>query len=79
MPKGRPVTVNVKDNEAYFRDYYHKTNENYQCECGTKILLHTKAKHLKTRKHLDLLEFRKAQDELRALKEPSDVELCVII
>lgn len=69
MPRGRPATVNVKDNEAYFREYYHKTNEPYQCECGCKITLHTKNRHQKTKKHLDLIEFRKAQDELRALKE----------
>jgi len=54
--KGRPVTVNVKGNEQYFLDYYHKTNENIICECGSHVKSHSKLKHLKSKKHIQVIE-----------------------
>ena len=65
---GRRITVNVKENKNYFAEYYHKTNEDCICECGSKILLHTKRKHLMTKKHKDIMEFKKVQEELNSLK-----------
>jgi hypothetical protein len=66
---GRNTTVNVKENKNYFNEYYHKTNMEYICECGCKYLLHSKRRHLMTKKHLDLMQFKNVQDELNKLKE----------
>jgi hypothetical protein len=68
MPRGRPITANVKENKSYFAEYYHKTNETHICECGCTYLLHSKRKHLVTKKHQDLIKFRETQAELENLK-----------
>jgi hypothetical protein len=65
---GRKTTVNVKENKNYFNEYYHKTNELHTCECGCTYLLHSKRKHLVTKKHIDLMKFRETQAELEKLK-----------
>lgn len=69
MPRGRPVTADVKNNKGYFAEYYHKTNSEYTCICGCKYKLHSKRRHLLSKKHLDLIEFLKVKAELEQLKE----------
>jgi hypothetical protein len=54
--KGRPLTHNVKENKQYFLDYYHKTNEDIICECGSHVKSHSKLKHLKSKKHIQVME-----------------------
>lgn len=54
--KGRPITHDVKNNETYFVDYYHKTQQDIICECGSKCKLHSKNKHLKSKKHIQVIE-----------------------
>jgi hypothetical protein len=56
MPKGRPLTHNAKNNKQYFVDYYHKTQEDVICECGSHIKLHSKLRHLNTKKHIQIIE-----------------------
>lgn len=68
MTRGRPITANVKDNKEYFIEYYHKTNKESICECGCKYMSRSKSKHLKTKKHLDLIEFINNKKELESLK-----------
>jgi hypothetical protein len=69
MPRGRPITANVKENKEYFNEYYHKTNKEITCECGCKYLAHSKRKHLTTKKHLDLMETKTIKEELESLKQ----------
>jgi hypothetical protein len=54
--KGRPLTHNAKNNKQYFLDYYHKTNEDIICECGAHFKSHSKLKHLKSKKHIQVME-----------------------
>lgn len=61
---GRRITVNVKENKSYFAEYYHKTNMEHICECGCKYLLHSKRRHLMSKKHQDLMQFKNTQQEL---------------
>lgn len=56
IERGRPVTLNVKENKDYFKLYYHETKENFVCLCGAFINNHSKNKHLKTKKHNFIIE-----------------------
>ncbi len=59
MPVGRPLTINYKEDDEYFKKYYHYTKTDHTCECGSLINNHSLRKHLMTKKHLrvmDLLE-----------------------
>jgi hypothetical protein len=68
MPRGRPLTHDVKNNRAtYFREYYHKSNEEHVCECGAIYKLNSKRKHLMTNKHAHYMEFNKTKNELQKL------------
>ncbi len=51
MPRGRPITANLKEDPEYFEKYYHTTKEDYICECGSFINSHSKRKHLMSKKH----------------------------
>lgn len=68
MPRGRPITANVKENPEYFNEYYHSTNKEHTCECGCNYLFHSKRRHMLSKKHLTLMEFKKVQAELDSLK-----------
>ncbi len=54
--KGRPLTHNAKENKQYFVDYYHKTQQDIVCECGAHCKLHSKLKHLKSKKNIQVIE-----------------------
>ena len=54
---GRNVSVDVKNNETYFKEYYHKTKETIQCECGCIIINHQRLKHIKSKKHIQGINF----------------------
>lgn len=69
MPRGRPITANVKDNKEYFNEYYHSTNKQHICDCGTNYLIHSKRRHLLSKKHQVLMEFKNVRAELDSLKE----------
>lgn len=57
MTKGRPLTMDVKNDKEYFKKYYHKTNEDYKCEeCGALFKLHSKRRHLMSQKHIYMSE-----------------------
>ena len=56
MPRGKPITVNVKENEEYFKNYYHNTKADYTCQCGALINNHSLRKHLLTQKHIRIIE-----------------------
>ena len=65
MPAGRPITVNQKEDVEYFKKYYHLTKEEFKCECGSSINNHSRLKHLKSYKHIrvmDLLEKLKEKE-----------------
>lgn len=65
MPRGRPLTHDVKNNRAqYFREYYHSTNGEHICECGAMYLLNSKRKHLLTKKHTHYMELLNRNTEL---------------
>jgi hypothetical protein len=58
MPRGRPLTVNVKEiGKKYFTDYYHATNEDVQCECGCLVKSHSKRRHMLSKKHIQLTNY----------------------
>jgi hypothetical protein len=72
MPRGRPVTHDVKNNRAeYFREYYHSTNAEHRCECGAIYLLNSKRKHLMTKKHAYYMEYNNRNTE----SEEPDLEV----
>ncbi len=60
---GRKPTVNVKENRHYFAEYYHKTNKEHVCECGCKYLLHSKRRHMLSKKHIEIMEILKLRAE----------------
>jgi hypothetical protein len=70
MPRGRPITHNVKANKnEYFREYYHSSNGEYICECGVRCLLNSKRKHLMSKKHAHYMELKNTKDELNEMKK----------
>lgn len=54
--KGRPISVNVKQNNNYFTEYYHLQNKTIVCECGLPIKSMGLYHHKKTLKHKYLNE-----------------------
>ena len=60
--KGRPKGT-FKENKTidkdYYNKYYHKTCGDVICECGLKTNKRNLARHMKTKKHLEILELRK--------------------
>jgi len=53
----RKVTVNVKGNEKeYFKKYFAENKKLVQCECGSHIDIFSMRKHLKTNKHIQVME-----------------------
>ena len=59
--RGRPkgsFKENKITNEQYFRNYYHKTCGSVICECGLKTNKRNLARHMKTKKHLEILELK---------------------
>lgn len=68
MPRGRPVTSNVKENPNYFNEYYHSNNKECTCECGNNYFYFSRHRHMLSKKHLNLIKFKKLQEEIDALK-----------
>lgn len=62
MPRGRPITVNVKEDKSYFAKYYHLTNEDHICECGSHYKLHSKRRHLLSKKHTTLMNYKHSME-----------------
>lgn len=61
--RGRPKG-SFKENKKivekdYYRDYYHKTCGDIVCECGLKTNKRNLARHMKTKKHLEILEIKR--------------------
>jgi hypothetical protein len=51
--RGRPLTMDVKNNKDYFKNYYHKTNEDLICDkCGACVKIHSLRRHLLSKKHI---------------------------
>ena len=70
---GRKMIYNVKENaNEYFNEYYHKTNRPYQCECGSVITYNTRYHHLKTKKHLQLINY------INTIKEKEMIIQCIV-
>lgn len=53
--RGRPITVDVRSNPTYFKDYYHAHNKQITCECGCVYKKQSKAKHITSKKHAEIL------------------------
>lgn len=44
--------------KKYFRNYYHeKSSRKERCECGCLVIHANKSKHVKTKKHLELMKY----------------------
>lgn len=56
MTRGRPITINQKEDPEYFKKYYHNTKEEFSCDCGALINNHSLRKHLVTKKHCRVIE-----------------------
>jgi hypothetical protein len=53
----RKVTVNVKGNEKeYMKKYFAENKELVKCECGSHIDIFSMRKHIKTKKHIQVME-----------------------
>jgi hypothetical protein len=61
-PRGRPKGT-FKENKIvdkdYYKNYYHKTCGDVICECGLKTNKRNLARHMKTKKHLEILQIQK--------------------
>ena len=44
-----------KNQKQYRLDNFEKLNKKYDCECGGKYIHHCKARHFKTKKHLNYI------------------------
>jgi len=54
---GRKVTVNVKGNEKeYMKKYFAENKELIQCECGSHIDIFSMKRHIKSKKHIKVME-----------------------
>jgi len=74
MPRGRPLTHDVKNNRAqYFREYYHSSNEEHICECGAMYKLNSKRKHMLTKKHNYYMELLNRNKELQELVDAKEL------
>ena len=79
MSRGRPITVNVKENPNYFNEYYHMKNKECTCECGNSYLYYSKHRHMKSKKHITLMKFKILQDEIDSLKKEKAKDLGEIV
>lgn len=53
----RPVTCNVKENQKeYMKKYFAEKKELITCECGSHIDIYSMKRHLKTKKHTQVME-----------------------
>jgi hypothetical protein len=53
----RKVTVNVKGNEKeYMKKYFAEKKELVKCDCGSYIENFSMRRHLKTKKHIQVME-----------------------
>ena len=55
-PRGRPISVDVKNNKDYYAKYYHLSNIDIICECGQHLKSRGLYKHKKSLKHEYLME-----------------------
>ena len=62
--RGKPLSVNVKNNKAYFVEYYAKNNKPMICECGQAITTFYYTKHKKQKIHNYLMENKKIKETL---------------
>ena len=65
--RGKPKTKDVKNNPSYFRDYYNQTKRKIRCECGHIINHFSKLKHLKSKKHFEIMNFINLQNNTSTL------------
>jgi hypothetical protein len=63
-PRGHPITSDVKNNKAYFVEYYAKNNKPMICECGQHITSFYLTKHKKQKKHNYLMEIKNLKETL---------------
>ena len=55
-PKGTFKENKLTSEIDYFKNYYHKTCGDVLCTCGMKVNKRNIARHMKTKKHLTILE-----------------------
>ena len=68
IPRGRPISVDVKNNKQYFKDYYHPTNKEVLCECGQHVKSKTMYKHKMSSKHEYIMKNTKLVELLKSHK-----------
>lgn len=56
--KGRPCTTNIKNDEQYFKKYYHHSKHDVVCECGATVSNHCLLKHTKRPRHKKAMELK---------------------
>jgi hypothetical protein len=67
-------THEVRDNKAYFTEYYHKKNTHIICECGLTITSFYKNKHKKQKIHNYLMENIRLREEAKLKETLGDLE-----
>jgi hypothetical protein len=67
-------THEVRDNKAYFTDYYAKKNKHIICECGLTITSFYKNKHKKQKIHNYLMENIKLREDAKLKETLGDLE-----
>ena len=68
IKRGRKITANIKEDQEYYKKYYHLTKTDYICECGMIMNNHSRLKHLKTKTHARLIEKLELLKELNLLR-----------
>ena len=69
---GRQASTEFKSNTLeYYKNYYHKHNENITCACGHSLKKFAIYRHLKSKKHIAYLEISLLKNEIEALKNPN--------
>ena len=63
-PKGSFKENKLTDNKDYYKDYYHKTCGDITCTCGMLTNKRNLARHMKTKKHLEVLAINKNNIEI---------------
>ena len=62
-PKGRPIGTfkndKLTDDKEYYKNYYHKTCGPITCSCGMMVNKRNIARHMKTKKHNEILKIHK--------------------
>lgn len=70
---GRKLIYNVKENpKEYFKNYFAKNKEMIQCKCGIVIDKFSMNKHLKSKKHSQVMEMLDKLGSIKMYDENSE-------